>query len=159
MLTGNLKELSRLVKSGININVVADLDTIKMDNLDPSVISLGDSLLHVAIALKNDDGVNFLLHNDIDINIVSSGKSSPLFTSIYFSNFELAKYLIKNGANQYIMNKYGQSLLHYCTDIETVQILIDHGVNPNTRCQYMGYSPLHVEVGRTVKYSMWIFPV
>jgi len=155
ILTGNLKELSRLVKDGININVVADSDTIKMDNLDPPVISTGDSLLHVAIALKNDDAINFLLNNDIDINIVSSGKSSPLFTAIYFNNFEVAKYLIKNGANLHITNeKYGQGLLHYCTDIETAQLLIDHGVNPNARCQHLGYSPLHLEAGRNVNIEM-----
>jgi len=67
--------------------------------------------------------------------------------AIFFRNPELARILIDRGAdvNAAARNAFGVAPVHAAAavrDIATLQLLLEHGANPNAR-QQLGYTPLH----------------
>ncbi len=64
-----------------------------------SVLKHGRSLLHVAIENSQMDMTNFLFSVGCDLNIKENIGLTPLCIAVTKANFEVAKYLLDNGAD------------------------------------------------------------
>ncbi|RLA71506.1 MAG: hypothetical protein DRG30_08490, partial [Epsilonproteobacteria bacterium] len=95
---GNLNIMKLLFEKGASITMV-DAD--------------GASALHHACRYNGSvDVVQFLLDQNLDINIETKKGQTPLWVSAEFDNLPIAKYLIEYGANINVQDAEGNSPLH-----------------------------------------------
>ena len=59
----------------------------------------GDTALHRAVRFFENEVVPELVELGIDINTEGDMKQTPLHIAVNFNNFEMAEWLIQNGAN------------------------------------------------------------
>jgi ankyrin repeat protein len=103
--------------------------------------------IHIAVARGFVSVVNYLLPR------VAPLPSRILFTALQVTlpkRVEMIRLLISKGANVYVLNADGDTLLHVAMRsidrsvcLEIVEILVDAGCNPST-CNLLGETPLHI---------------
>lgn len=105
------------------------------------------NLLRYAIIKKSISLFAILIKNNIDVNYQNKNGRVPLqwltMTDIFSRNTWL-NYLVKYGANIYVNDTLGESVLHTFVksgDFKCVETLIANYVNPNTK-RNDGFSPL-----------------
>ena len=104
----------------------------------------GNTPLHFAVSINNNELVNLLIRNQADVNIKNKKGEAPLNIAIGFDgdyyrlyNPQIAKLLINNGANVNVKNSVGNySLLHLAVennDKDFVNYLLDKGADINAK--------------------------
>ena len=93
----------------------------------------GNTPLSTAIYSGNFDMIKLLLNNKMDPNTVTDEYyGTTLFMwAISRDDYELAKFLIKKGANINALNYQNLSVLGYTQNTETIKFLLDNGLDPN----------------------------
>lgn len=105
-------------------------------------------MLYNAVHQKEYAIVTFLLENNANVNQEYKGKTllqHACDNSCYVEDVELARLLVKNGANVAAKNTEGKTALHYAvdnTDISILQLLLDHKAPVNEQ-DNEGKTPLH----------------
>jgi ankyrin repeat protein len=138
---GNLELVNQCLKEGAPVN---DVDEFKSDALYYSVVSYNDNLvkylvskganinssykenrniLHIAVRAECEDRGAFeiiktLVNSGVDINAQDQHGNTPLwYAAIYFViNENTIKFLLKNGADPSVINKYGSSVCSLAKD-------------------------------------------
>lgn len=80
------------------------------------------SLITIAIRLKKQKLLNFLIEQGCDVNFVCMDKS-PLMYAVLQGNFEFVKILVEAGANIDFENEMGKSAIYYAKKYEYMKIL------------------------------------
>jgi len=73
---------------------------------------------------------------DVDINVIDSFQSSPLMMAVDNRHLAVAEYLLQNGADIHLDNKYGYTPLMQAVmrnDAKMVNMLLDKGAPKLTR--------------------------
>ena len=90
--------------------------------------------------------VEYLIDEDIEkIKSVDKNGDSPLHYAAKYSQFDVAKILIKNGADTSAKDIKGYTPLHIAsstTKTEIVELLLNSGADPNAKASG-GWSPMH----------------
>ena len=101
----------------------------------------------------NIETVKLLVENGLDINTLFEEEYSLLETAIAFSQYEICKYLVANGADVNVNCNFGNNLLTRITTfpllitnkekpyLKIVKLLVDSGCNIN-HCNNFGITPL-----------------
>ncbi|OUM68515.1 hypothetical protein PIROE2DRAFT_34857, partial [Piromyces sp. E2] len=106
----------------------ADVNVIDKDSNTPLIDAINGG---------NTDIINLLLEKNADLSKRDKDLNTPLMVAVSCNqskNDKLFKYLIKNGANIYATDLYGNSALMYaCTndDFTKIKYLIKRGININ----------------------------
>lgn len=119
---------------------------LKLDSSLANVPSLSNVLpLHLALSYDDNDAViKLVLEHTRDIDADDLNNRTPLEIACQRGYFEIAKLLIKKGA-QVDKKISGMQLLKYMIgvdDIKAVTMLIDYGANVNLKDD-LGETPLH----------------
>jgi hypothetical protein len=75
--------------------------------------------------------------------------NTPLHAAAYYGDLEMAQVLLEYGVDVNAQNDAGCTPLDFASrdghrnDSRVVQLLIDHGADPNTRASRSGFTPLH----------------
>lgn len=99
----------------------------------------GNTPLHFAVFIKNNQLANLLIRNQADLNLKNKKGETPLNIAIGHRvyNPQIAKILINNGADVNIKNPIGNlSLLHFAvreSDKDFVHYLLDKGADINAK--------------------------
>ncbi|KAJ5076145.1 palmitoyltransferase hip14 [Anaeramoeba ignava] len=105
--------------------------------------------LHKFSSIGNFQMVKDLIDNGADVNELDSNGFSPLFYTSNNNSFEIAQYLINNGAQVEIYSgDLGQSPLHWACimgALEVAYILIENGADIKKK-DGQGYTALHLAV-------------
>ena len=75
LLNNRLDELTRLLRSGADINMVADDDIALMELSD---IAIGDTLVHVALHKDNQNALEILHRFGANLNVSAQDGVTPL---------------------------------------------------------------------------------
>lgn len=90
--------------------------------------------------------VEYLIDEDVDkIKTVDKNGDTPLHYAAKYCQFDVAKTLIKNGADATAKNTKGYTPLHIAsstTKTEIVELLLNSGADPNAKASG-GWSPMH----------------
>ena len=104
-----------------------------------------NSLLYYIIEKDNATSLNFLINNNINVNIENKRNNlKSLYNAILHNSIECIKVLIKNGADVNEICISGYTPLHYAVFIDNaiiIKILIKNGANVNKKDIY-GHTPL-----------------
>ena len=132
--SGSVETVSYLLGIGIDANYVNDLD------LSPLILATRKNQYPM---------VRALLLGNADINLKNSLGNTAITETIYENNQFLFKFLFDNGANIYIKNNKGDSLLHIASETKTGQDiliwLIDKKLDINAR-NNKGQTPLNYSI-------------
>jgi ankyrin repeat protein len=108
-----------------------------------------NSLLYYMIEKDNATSINFLINNNINVNLQNKRNNlKPLHNAILHNSIECVKVLIKNGADVNEISISGYTPLHYAVfnDNEIIiKILIKNGANLNKR-DIFGHTPLIIAI-------------
>ncbi|MFA5692061.1 MAG: ankyrin repeat domain-containing protein [Acholeplasmataceae bacterium] len=109
-------------------------------NLDSIGIkdSRGKSLLHHAVLGSANDVIDFLLNQDIDVNITDQSGETSLFDCARKGKVKIATKLITKYANINLKNNRGETILHLAAhkgDFDFVKLLVENGANLNEKTQ------------------------
>ena len=118
--TGNVEEVQRLLRRGVNPN--------------SETFSLWEKPLYNAALSGNNELTKLLLKFGADPNIENSGRQTPLHIASREGNHELVKQLIDGGATLDKMDTYGDTPLILAVKSgqqETVELLLHAGADPN----------------------------
>ncbi len=105
----------------------------------------GNTLLHLLPNETSNEFIQFLLRLGLWIENENSSGKTPLFHAVRRSKFDLAKLLIKNGANCYNRKKFDQNLFHVLpanTPDSFIKYLNEHGLTINHEDK-QGFTPLY----------------
>jgi hypothetical protein len=125
-----------------------------LDSLSKEIY-LGPMLL-TAVRRGRFDDVKTLYHEGADINFQDafSNHDTPLHMALKFGHFEIARYLIQNGANVNAYDALRTTPLHVALKLgrsEIAQYLIEKGADANAR-DALDTTPLHIAVvGNNIK--------
>jgi len=72
------------------------------------------SALHQAAERGDLAEVKRLVGSGIDVNILDERGETPLWSAIPMKHFEIANFLVSNGAKTDLKNNFGQTLLDQC---------------------------------------------
>ncbi|KAH6673675.1 ankyrin repeat-containing domain protein [Halenospora varia] len=92
--------LNSIVSAGADVNVGDYMDKI--------------TALHVACAKKNAEAVKVLVEQGADINAMTSDGWTPLMVAIDYHSVDVTSYLLSQGANVGLEDKFGFSAFEYC---------------------------------------------
>ncbi|MDH3492282.1 MAG: ankyrin repeat domain-containing protein [Acidobacteriota bacterium] len=110
----------------------------------------GNGPLHLAIARKNREAVDYLLQAKADVNVTGKDgqatNQSPLYAALLADDMELFKKLLDKGADPNIADSEGafplsEASIRNGADVETVRLLIEKGADVN-KVENNGASPL-----------------
>ncbi len=88
--------------------------------------------LDIEIFMNNIGEVEKLLSNGYDINEVNEIGFSPLCAAVMLNNYDIAKYLIENGANtKGIENFIPLMICAECKNDKIMELLLENGVDAN----------------------------
>ena len=88
--------------------------------------------LHFAAENNNIDGINLLLDNGAEIDLVNNNNATPLMFTCYNNDINTTRDLLERGANLTISNERGDTCLHYAIqnlDIEMIKLLFEYGAD------------------------------
>lgn len=94
--------------------------------------------LHYAASANNLSLIKLLISNNAQVNLTDNSGLTPLFVG----NAETAQFLLDNGADLYVEDAEGQTILHKRPAKPLIKLLIEHGLDINVR-DYKGRTPLH----------------
>lgn len=132
----------------------ADLKTQKVvANRNPwiNVREIKYSLLDVAISKSNLDIVQCLVKKGMDVNDEKLHHEPPLLQALKDQkNYEIAKFLINNGANVNVKSRFDSPLLLVSAlgNVELAKLLIDKKAVLDPLKGQRDTTPLHMAVGR-----------
>ena len=112
----------------------------------------GNTFLHEAVNEGQLAMVHFLVEQGIDVNAESRQGSAiwtPLRLAIESGRHDIADFLIEKGANVNFKYPRGDGFLHemsYSGDVKMVILLLEGGIDVNTRMNVGGFTPLYVAV-------------
>ena len=128
---GNIKQITRLLSIGININVTKN---ISFNVITPLIQAL-------STCSQNIDVVKILLNAGADPNKADNWGESPLHSAAFFGKTNAVKLLLYQGANPNQVNRCGRTALTYALDChahgnylvttELIKLLIEGGTQPN----------------------------
>jgi len=111
--------------------------------IDEIGLNIVEDLWHVSQFGRLKQVRDFIENQEIDINIQSASKNTPLHSACYSDNKDIAKYLVENGADLNIQDDGGDTPLHNATDIHSssngnldlslVKYLVENGADVNIR--------------------------
>ena len=107
-----------------------------------------NTLLHAACIAGNPDIVQWLLNHGADVNTQSDRGSFPISSAVGLGHLQLVRMLLEFNADIDVCRDFGRGLLHmaatclYGGHVGVMQLLLDHGSNPNARDDG-GSTPLH----------------
>lgn len=149
-ISGDLKETTKLIKIGANVNLAEDND--------------GFTPLVLAILNGHIETVKFLIASGVNVNQINQKQRDPLsqkygrhgvglgstplcIAASIEDNIEMVKLLIASGGNINQANEDGSTPLHSASNfgnLEIVKLLIASGGNVNQASNYYhGWTPLH----------------
>lgn len=146
MAKNDLTELMKACKQDDYDHVVYQVEVLKADINKQR--KDGETALASAIYNKNLKIVKYLCENGADINVKDNVSNTALLHSIYHCP-EIALYLIQQGADLTIMNKFNETPLHFAAmsgDLFICKILIERGLDlniPNSR----NHTPIMLAAG------------
>lgn len=115
----------------------------------------GDTALHLAARLGNQDMMAKLLEAKIDIESTNEQGETPLLSAAYATNTSAIEFLLENGANikhpdndgatalHIAVEQYSEETLDYIDTLSVVKKLLDHGANVTIETK-QGETPLQV---------------
>lgn len=106
------------------------------------------SLLHYAVTGSAMDVINYLLSQDINVNLTDQYGETPLFDCARKGKIQLAKKLIDKFANVNIENRQGELPIHLASfkgDIAFIKLLIESGSFLNKQTKDDRY-PVHYAI-------------
>jgi len=97
---------------------------------------VNENKFYIACEKSDTETIEKLINKGIciDCNKYSTYLYTPLQYSILEENFEIAKFLIKKGADFKVVSDIKQTLLHWVImskNFEITKLLVDHGSNVN----------------------------
>lgn len=119
-----------LLANGPFIYGVSNKTGYSNKHFDPRSLEIGK------ILLSHGADVNFITNGETKNHINNTNNESALWLSISQNPAKFPKFLIDNGADIFIENKYGNSLLFYATDPTMIDFLIEKGLDPNKKNQF-----------------------
>jgi uncharacterized protein len=105
----------------------------------------GQSLLHYAVRTSAKQVIDYLLDNDIDINIQDKNGETALFDCCKKGKLSIAKQLIRKFANVNLKNFKGEQAIHLAAakaDYDMVKLLLEAGGTLNEKTRD-GHSVIH----------------
>lgn len=109
----------------------------------------GYTSLHVACTSKNFDTIKLLLDNGADVNAINQYGQRPLHISCvgpYPEMPKIIKLLLDHGANVNQTDENGATPLTIIAtsyDLESLNLLLESGADPNVKDRVFGSTPLH----------------
>ena len=116
------------------------------NNLDNSLTSEGDTILHTCIMAGYSDLFTAFLSKGADINKQNDDGETPILYAIKAGNLDFCKSLIDNGADINTPTKDGSTPIHYAAIEEhtsILQLLLNNDVKVNVKDED-GETPLHL---------------
>jgi len=110
------------------------LDSLLSDTSIDIEDNRGRSLLHWAVACKNEQAFEYLIQNGIDFNGEDNQHKNPMHIAVEYGLQKYFDKLIELQASNKWIEKYGSSFLEIATlkkDSNFVKILIDKGIDIN----------------------------
>lgn len=114
--------------------------------VDSTTHTYGNTALHLASSANFNDGINYLVQHDANIERKNSYGFSPLTVAIRNNSLSAAELLLEKGASVSTQDETGQSPLHaaaHSNKEEYAQLLIDNDAQI-TACDGEGNHPLHI---------------
>ncbi len=140
LVENRLGELGRMLSNGADVNAVA-VDSTTLAG--PSSIAPGDTLLNVALYLENREAVELLLRFNPNLNISSQDGGTPFLIAVARGLADIALRFLQAGANFNALDKYGLAPLHYASDVELIEAIVQKGVSVDLVAHSTGWTPLH----------------
>ena len=95
----------------------------------------GDTLLHKAIKLEEEETMKFLVEKGIDLNLMNVKGLNVSHISFHY-NFEIFKYLVEKKADLNIPDNTRNTFLHIACKKgkpDVVEFLLKNGADPNAK--------------------------
>lgn len=93
-----------------------------------------------------------LIESGINVEAKNKAGQTALFQLVRFPRVKIGKMLIEKGANVKVLDNEKNTLLHFVYDGELAEIIIDKGVDVNSKNK-IGDTPLHVLVRANLTFS------
>ena len=103
------------------------------------------SLLSLASAGGSVAAIEMLLSHGCSIVSRDNERNTPLMHAARLGNTEVLKYLLAQGADPLLQNKFGQGLLHFAAlsnNAVTIEAVLSQNFDINARCTDLGLTPL-----------------
>ena len=126
---GNLDIVKILLDNGANVNSLDYFDTTPLYT-----------------AVSNADIVSLLIENGADIEIANFLGDTPLIHACSHGYTESMKVMLENGADANCVTEYGSYPIHYVTNEEQIDLLLQYGADINSKDLYTGSTPLEYAI-------------
>ncbi len=128
MVDVNIQSLYRAVSSG---DVSTTQELLRKHPQLLTARPLSKTWLHVAAARPNVNMVSMLLDMGFDVDVVNDVDETALAQAVADGQLEVAKYLIKQGANPNIGRPLIAAINQEDCPFEMVKLLVENGVDIN----------------------------
>src|SRR5713101_5688715 len=145
---GDLREMERLIKSGVNVNARNDVNNAALH------FAAGATPIQNQIDRGSPAAVAYLIEQGADVNAQNNAKITPLMDAVINDNLESLRILIARGADVNKVSKYNETALSAAmirasgrADIfgnryrDMAIELLRHGADPNFK-DFTGRTPL-----------------
>ncbi len=109
----NINTYYRYALTALQSNHMDCFEAFMKHGLDIRERGMSDYLIHIAAWQGNVKIAKYLLDAGIPINQRNSRKETALIVAINNNKYEMMKYLLSEGANPNLQDKYGNTALHY----------------------------------------------
>lgn len=114
---------------------------IQNGGIEPNAFNNESFPLFALVCMKGDtEMVEMLIKVGADVNLTYLYGQIPLFEA----NANVARILLKYGANVKHKNDHGETVLMYADDPEKLQLMIDNGADIKATCNSLKNTPLHL---------------
>ena len=128
-----------LTTDELNSNTLNEL--IQNGGIEPNAFNNELFPLFALVCMKGDtEMVEMLIKVGADVNLTYLYGQIPLFEA----NANVARILLKYGANVKHKNDLGETVLMYADDPEKLQLMIDNGADIKATCNSLKNTPLHL---------------